>query len=142
MIALLDVNVLIALVDPNHRHHQPAQAFFKSAMPTGWATCPLTENGFLRIMGSRSYPMGPGSPEAARRLLGSYVGGRGHQFWADDISLFNLRTIKTLPEPGSLTDLYLLALAHKHGGRLVTFDQKIDVMMVKGAHHSLEVLAA
>jgi predicted nucleic acid-binding protein len=67
MIHLLDVNVLIALCDPAHPHHAAAIAFFRAGPARdGWATCPLVENGFLRIFGSARYPGGPGSPEEAR----------------------------------------------------------------------------
>ena len=61
---LLDVNVLIALVDPAHVHHEPAHAWFSQQGSTSWATCPMTENGLLRIVGHPRYPNSPGSPGA------------------------------------------------------------------------------
>ncbi len=132
MIALLDVNVLIALVDPDHVHHAPAKAFFASTGRDGWATCPLTENGFLRIIGRRSYLQGPGSPQAARTLLANYLAAPGHQFWPDDLSLADARAFPALPGPQSLTDFYLLALAVKHRARFATFEGRIDPALIPG----------
>lgn len=140
MISLFDVNVLIALVDGDHLHHETATQIFQETVLDGWATCPITENGFLRILGHPSYPGGPGSPEEARRLLAAYRAAPGHQFWADDISLTDRSLIDELPPSKGLTDVYLLALATKHGGKLVTFDQRIDVSLVVGGAGACLVL--
>ncbi|MBE2203796.1 MAG: PIN domain-containing protein [Chthoniobacterales bacterium] len=132
MIQLLDVNVLIALGDANHPHRTAALRFFeRSATLAGWATCPLTENAFIRILGG-SYPAGPGSTVEARRLLDALRAAPGHQFWPDDISLSDPRLFPVLPASKSLTDLYLLALAVKHGGRFATFDQSINASLIPG----------
>lgn len=132
MISLFDVNFLIALVDGNHEHHEVATDFFKDCSGEGWATCPLTENGFLRILGHPSYPSGPGSPAEARRLLVAYLSAPGHQFWPDEVSLTDRELIQELPSPKALTDTYLLALATKRGGRLISFDKRIDTSLVLG----------
>ncbi len=66
---LLDVNLLVALCDADHVHHRPTAQWFRSHRSDGWATCPLTENGLLRIVGHARYPGGPGSPEDVRPLL-------------------------------------------------------------------------
>ena len=132
MIALLDINVLIALVDTNHVHHAPAKRFFISAQPHGWATCPITENGFLRILGRPTGVHGPDSPTAARTLLLSLLASPGHQLWPDDASLTDTRFFPTLPSSKHLTDLYLLGLAVKRGGRFATFDQSIDASLIPG----------
>lgn len=133
MIQLLDVNVLIGLGDANHPHRAAALHFFeKCATVEGWATCPLTENAFLRILGAGSYPAGPGSTQAARRLLDTMRAAPGHQFWPDDLSLTSPGPFPNLPAPRHLTDLYLLALAAKHGGRFATFDQGIDPSLIPG----------
>lgn len=132
MIHLLDANVLIALVDTAHTHHGSALRFFPLAQRTGWATCPLVENAFIRIFGRPSYPNGPGSPELARRLLAHYLAAPGHQFLPDDLSLCDLARFPSLPGSTALTDLYLVALAAKHGGRFATFDAGIDVSLVPG----------
>lgn len=92
MIQLLDANVLIALGDSNHSHRVAALRFFeKSATVEGWATCPLTENAFLRILGGRAYPGAPGSPGEARRLLDTLRAAPGHEFWPGDLSLSDNR---------------------------------------------------
>jgi uncharacterized protein len=131
MIQLLDANVLIALADSNHPHRTAALHFFEiCATSSGWATCPLTENAFVRILGSRNYPSGPGSTEEARRLLDSVCAAPGHQFWPDDLSLSDAQLLPKLPSSQHLTEIYLLTLAVKNGGRLATFDQRIDPALV------------
>ncbi|KAB2638416.1 MAG: PIN domain-containing protein [Verrucomicrobia bacterium] len=132
MIALLDINVLIALVDTGHVHHASAKRFFISAQPHGWATCPIIENGFLRILGRSKGVYGPDSPTAARILLLSLLALPGHQFWPDDASLTDTRIFRSLPSSKQLTDLYLLGLAVQHGGRFATFDQGIDASLIPG----------
>ena len=133
MIQLLDINVLIALCDPAHPHAAAARQFFGSGIAReGWATCPLVENGFLRIFGARKYPGGPGTPQAARPILGGLLATPGHQFWRDELSLMDARMFPRLPDSDDLTDLYLLALAVKHSGRFATFDEGIDPDLIPG----------
>ncbi|MFZ4775490.1 MAG: TA system VapC family ribonuclease toxin [Terrimicrobiaceae bacterium] len=129
---LLDVNVLIALADPSHVHHQAVSSWFSRHQRDGWATCPLTENGVLRIIGHPNYPKGPGSPEATRPLLELLLAQPGHQFWADTISLVSSRRYPGLPAAKHLTDFYLLALAIEHGARLATIDRLIDPRLIPG----------
>ena len=117
MIHLLDINVLIALYDPVHPDAAAAETFFAGGLArNGWVTCPLFENGFLRIFGSRKYPGGPGSPQAARHLLAGVLATPGHQFWDDDTTLMTSAMFPNLPTFDQLTDLYLLELAVEHGG--------------------------
>lgn len=143
MIHLLDANVLIALGDSNHSHRAAALRFFeKSATVEGWATCPLTENAFLRILGGSTYPGGPGFPGEARRLLETLRAAPGHVFWPDDLSLSDNRFFPTLPASSRLTDLYLLGLAVKHGGRFVTFDAGIDPALVLGGPRAFSLITA
>jgi len=143
VIHLLDVNVLIALADSNHPHRAGALRFFETrATVDGWATCPLTENAFIRILGGPSYPFGPGSPGEARRLLESVCAAPGHQFWPDDLSLSDARVFPTLPPSPHLTDIYLLALAVQHGGCLATFDRRIDPSLVRGGSAALQLIPA
>lgn len=133
MITLLDASVLIPLGDAGHEHEAAALRFFENeAVPGGWATCPLTENAFLRILSQPSYPRTLGSPTEARRILIRLLGSPGHQFWPDDVSLTDTRFFPALPASKRLTDLYLLALAVKHGGRLATFDASIDASLIPG----------
>ena len=123
---LLDVNVLLALGDPFHVHHESVLEWFFRHHREGWATSPLTENGFLRILGHPQYHQGPGSPTAARRLLEKLIAHPGHQFWADSISLCDSKQYPVLPSSKHLTDYFLLALAIKHHAKLATLDQRVD----------------
>lgn len=142
MIALLDVNFLIALTDQNHVHYSLAVSYFKKAMRDGWATCPIVENGFLRITGSPNYPSGTHSPEKAKQVLSAYCHMPGHQFWPDSISLLDASIFKELPSSKQLTDIYLLALAVKKKSSFVTFDKNIDVDLVYGGRSAYVLLDA
>ena len=142
MIRLLDANVLIALADLDHVHAASALRFFEqTAVRHGWATCPLTENAFLRIVGGASYPGGPGTTGEARRMLHSLRGAPGHQFWPDTVSLVDSKVFPDLPAAKDLTDTYLLGLAVKNGGRLATFDRHFDPARIPGGAQALEILA-
>lgn len=137
MIYLLDASVLIALGDANHPHNSAALRFMEeTASKVGWATCPLTENAFLRILGQRRIGDVSTSPNEVRKTLQSIVATPGHQFWYEDISLMDVRLFPSLPPSKDLTDIYLLALAVKHGGRWATFDQRIDPGILQGGHAS------
>jgi toxin-antitoxin system PIN domain toxin len=138
MIHLLDVNVLIALGDVSHPHAAAALRFFENqAVREGWATCPLVENAFIRILGRPDYPGGPGSTGEACRMLLSLLNAPGHQFWPDNLSLADLRMFPELPSSRNLTDHYLLALAVKRGGRLATFDHAIDPSLLPNGPEAL-----
>lgn len=155
--ALLDVNVLIALLDAGHVHHHLATRWLaREVARTGWASCPITQIGCIRIMSQPAYPGGLKAAEVASRLSEACADA-AHAFWADDVPL-------TGPPPGrsrggrapagdserggnyspgpkwdhvlghrQVTDLYLLALAVRHGGSLVTFDRRISIQAVPGA---------
>jgi len=139
---LLDVNVLIALVDGAHVQHEPAHEWFAKEGHRAWATCPLTENGLLRIVGHARYPNSPGTPAAVAISLAGMRALPGHRFWPDDISLMDAGHIDTarLMHSAQVTDSYLLALAHAHGGRLATFDRKLVVDAVRGGSLPLHVI--
>ena len=137
---LLDVNLLIALLDGWHPHHGAALAFFAGAQGRGWATCPITENGFLRIVGHPNYRQGPGTAEGARPLLQALCASPGHQFWPDGATLRDKRLLAKLPASGQLTDAYLLALAAERHGQLATFDRRIDPRWVEGGAKALRIL--
>lgn len=124
---LLDINVLIALIDPSHVQHDRAHKWFASKGQSAWATCPITENGVLRIVGHARYPNFPGSPAAVAELLAKFCGRPGHSFWADDVSLLDRELVDRarLLDSGQVTDTYLLALARAHNGQLATFDQHL-----------------
>ena len=132
--ALFDVNVLIALHDGQHVHHQLAADWLLAHVDQGWASCPLTQNGCVRIMSQPSYP-NPMLLVDALGMLDSSCADSSHQFWSDDISLLDATRLNRQRMHGfrQLTDIYLLALAVKHGGRFVTFDAKVPLSAVRGA---------
>jgi len=134
MRALLDVNVLIALLDADHSLHARAAEWFGSHARTGWASCPITENGCIRVMSHPSYPNAL-PVQAIIERLAEATRRNWHEFWADDISLLDDERIDAtrIHGPRQLTDLYLLALVLRHGGRFVTFDQTITTNTIKGA---------
>lgn len=139
---LLDVNVLIALVDSAHVEHEMAHQWFAKEGHRAWATCPLTENGLLRIVGHARYPNSPGTPAAVAANLAGMRALPGHRFWPDDISLMDASHIDTarMLHSAQVTDSYLLALAHAHDGRLATLDRKLVVDAVRGGALSLHVI--
>lgn len=124
---LLDVNVLIALIDPVHVQHDHAHEWFAKSAKKAWATCPLTENGVLRIVGHARYPNSPGTPAAVRELMTTFLALPGHEFWPDDVTLMDDKQVDgaRLLDSAQVTDTYLLALAAAHGGKLATFDRQL-----------------
>lgn len=135
---LLDINLLIALIDPGHVHHDRAHRWFSSKGGKAWATCAITENGVLRIVGHSRYPNSPGTPAAVAALLTSLRELPGHAFWPDDISLLDRRHLNAarLLESAQVTDSYLLALAREHDGQLATLDQRLVTdAVVDGRNH-------
>lgn len=124
---LLDVNVLIALIDPAHLQHDRAHDWFAAQGQQAWATCPLTENGVLRIVGHARYPNSPGTPAAVAELIAVLCALGGHEFWPDDVTLLDRQHIDSarLLDSRQVTDTYLLALAVAHGGQLATFDRHL-----------------
>lgn len=134
MRALLDVNVLVALLDAGHLHHAAATNWLAAHAKRGWASCPLTQNGCLRILSLGSYPNAQPTAVVAQRL-GRAVAGGSHVFWPNSVSLLEpgvLRWDRVLTSR-QVTDAYLLALAATHGGRLVTFDRGISIEAVPAA---------
>lgn len=136
MRSLLDVNFLIALFDFDHPFHDPAIAWWKSNYQHGWASCPLTENGVVRIMSHVNYREDVTyTAEEVIQSLVEFATKADHEFWPDLISLRNRSLFKSNAlRSGSLTDIYLLGLAVQNNGRLVTFDRHIDLAHVTGAH--------
>jgi toxin-antitoxin system PIN domain toxin len=140
---LLDVNVLIALIDPAHVQHDRAHQWFAAQGQQAWATCPLTENGVLRIVGHPRYPNSPGTPAAVAEFLAILRALPGHEFWSIAVSLFDGEHIKTdlLLESSQVTDTYLLALAAAYGGQLATFDRRLVTDAVVGGSQALHLIA-
>ena len=134
MSALLDVNVLISLLDADHSLHARATAWFSKAAPGGWASCPITQNGCVRIMSHPGYPNAL-TVRAVMERLAEAVAGKQHEFWPDDISLIDAAVAdpSRIHGPRQLTDLYLLALAVRHQGHFVTFDSSVSIDAIKSA---------
>jgi toxin-antitoxin system PIN domain toxin len=134
MRALLDVNVLIAMLDSDHTSHRAAWDWFREHGHAGWASCPITQNGCVRILAHPGYPNARSVSEIAERLRAA-TADPAHEFWADTESVLDNKSVDAtrVHGPKQLTDSYLLALAVKNGGRLVTFDAGISVSAVRRA---------
>jgi toxin-antitoxin system PIN domain toxin len=141
---LLDVNVLIALIDPTHVGHDDAHAWFGATGAASWATCPITENGVIRIVGHPRYPNSAGSPAAVAPIVAGLRSLPGHIFWSDDFSLIgsNIVDLSRVLTPAQVTDTYLLALARAHNGQLATFDRRLSPSPVRGGRAALHVIGA
>jgi len=132
--ALFDVNVLIALLDSDHASHDSALDWFATQTREGWASCPITQNGCIRIMSNPAYP-NPLPVQAVVQRLAEACHQNIHEFWPDAVSLLNSYVVDAtrIHGPRQLTDIYLLALAVAHEGRLVTFDAGIPLAAVRNA---------
>ena len=142
MTYLLDVNVLIALIDPAHVGHDAAHDWFAETGSASWATCPITENGAIRILGNPKYPNSPGSPAAVAPIVTALKSLPGHEFWGDDLSLVasDLVDVSQISTSVQLSDTYLLALAVAHRGILATLDRRMMTKAVKGGKRGLGVI--
>ena len=134
MRALLDVNVLIALLDAGHLHHGLSSEWLARHLDAGWASCPLTQNGCIRIFSQPAYPNSVPAAQVAERLAEA-AQHPAHAFWPDSISLLQPESLvwDRLLSSRQVTDAYLLALAVERGGRLVTLDRGVPVAAVRGA---------
>lgn len=134
MRALLDVNVLIALLDAGHLMHRPAMAWLEREIQYGWASCPITENGVVRIMSQPGYPNTRPAAQIAERLAEA-CHSPAHAFWADDTSLIadGILDWRRVLGHRQVTDAYLLAMAVRHQGRFVTLDQRTPLDIVTDA---------
>ena len=134
MRALLDVNVLIALLDSDHTSHTVAMGWFAEHAAKGWASCPITQNGCIRIMSNAGYPNAL-PLQAVMKHLSDACAEDVHEFWADELSLLDSELIDAtrVHGPRQLTDIYLLALAVERKAKFVTFDGKIPLAAVRKA---------
>ena len=132
--ALLDVNVLLALLDSDHVDHARARDWLDQQIAAGWASCAITEDGFVRILSQPRYPS-PVSPMEAIELLSRAGDTVHHAFWPCDVSVLDAGVVDRSRLHGSrqVTDAYLLALAVAHDGRFVTFDRSLSLTAVPGA---------
>ena len=141
-VALLDVNILIALFDPDHVHHDLAHDWFADHRSAGWATCPVTENGFIRVVSNPKYHADAPRSATVIEHLRKFCASGDHHFWADRVSLRDESLFKLAAARGhrQITDVYLLGLAKTMGGALATFDRTIPLAAVKGAKPSTLIL--
>ena len=142
MTYLLDVNVLIALIDPGHVAHDDAHSWFSREGNASWASCPITENGVLRILGNSKYPNSPGSPAVVAGILGQMRALPSHCFWVEDFSLVGSEAVDAsrILTSAQVTDTYLLALAKVRGGQLATFDRRLSVDAVIDGKATLHLI--
>jgi toxin-antitoxin system PIN domain toxin len=142
MAFLLDVNLLVALAWPNHAHHRPALTWFQRHQAEGWATCPVTESGFVRVSSNTASVPEAKTPREAILLLRRIVALPHHEFWEDDVSFAGSEAMDEIPLVGyrQVTDVHLLTLALRRGGRLATLDGKIRSLVPRGSDAS-EVLS-
>jgi uncharacterized protein len=136
--ALLDINVLVALFDPDHVHHDLAHDWFAEHRADGWASCPLTENGLIRVLANPRYGSPNASLRGVRDTVRRFLSSKEHEFWPDDVSIADdtLFNVSALTGYRQITDVYLLGLATRRGGHLVTFDRSIPVKAVIGAERA------
>jgi uncharacterized protein len=136
MRALLDINVLIALLDPDHTFHERAHVWWDTNRNSGWSSCPLTENGVVRIMANPNYSQKLRlTPEDLIRRITEFASQTNHEFWSDDVSLRDALVFDRTRFHSArlLTDIYLLALSVAHGGQFVTLDEGIPLSAVRSA---------
>ena len=145
MVPLLDVNTLVALAWPNHVHHRAAHRWFGARSDSSWATCPLTQSGFVRVSASPRATSEARSPQECVLLLRRILALPGHQFWTDDISLAGETklNLELLVGYRQVTDAHLLALAIRRGGCLATFDRGLrHLLPADGASEHLLILGS
>jgi uncharacterized protein len=136
LVALLDVNALVALAWDSHVHHARMRTWFQANSSSGWATCPLTESGFVRV--SSNPKMLPSAIDvgSARGVLSTLRAAGAHRFLSDDVSLID-GDVPSMHGHRQVTDAHLLTLARRRGVRLVTFDAGI-LALADG--HDVELL--
>jgi toxin-antitoxin system PIN domain toxin len=123
---LLDTNILLALAWPNHQYHAQAHVWFVAESKNGWATCSLTQLGFIRLSTNPKYTENAVSPQEAAALLHEWTRLKTHKFWespgADDPSIYSRATGHQ-----QINDAWLVQAARRNSGRLVTFDSRLPV---------------
>ena len=126
--------MLVALFDPDHVHHELAHDWFADHRAAGWATCPVTENGFVRVVSNPRYRADAARAAVVIGHLRRFCASGDHHFWPATVSLRDetLFVVDAARGHRQLTDVYLLGLARKMGGALATFDRTIPLAAVKG----------
>ena len=141
--ALLDVNILTALLWPAHEHHEAAHRWFRARSNGRWATCPLTQLGFVRIVSNPAFSRDALSPAAAVALLAENLAHPAHEFWTDGLHVPSAVTdvAQGLPGHRQVTDAYLLAVASRRKGVLATFDRGLRALAGTTFASALEVVS-
>jgi len=139
---LLDVNVLLALADPAHVHYDRARHWFREGGRNAWATCPITENGFLKILSYPRYPNSPGDVSVVADILERLREASEHVFWPDDVSVLEILEPNAVIATSQITDADLLGLAAHKGGKLATLDGRLNASAVRGGREALHVISA
>ncbi len=141
MAALLDVNALIALVDSDHVEHLAMEKWFLKHHKSGWATCPLSENGMVRVLSQAAYPSGQRTPAEVVQILNALKSAfdDSYEFWPDDVSLSDGKAFNNalIAGPRQVTDVYLLGLVVRHKANMVSFDRALAWQGVRGASASM-----
>jgi len=142
---LLDTNLLIALLWPSHERHDPALKWFTRHRAKGWATCPMTQAGFIRIVSNPAFSRDAVQPREAIHVLSANTAAKDHVFWPDDVPFAQAVAFTGIRLMGhqQVTDAYLLGLAIRRGGVLATLDERIaELTEPKSAEgKALEVVA-
>ncbi|HUG54308.1 MAG TPA: TA system VapC family ribonuclease toxin [Vicinamibacteria bacterium] len=140
--ALLDLNILTALLWPAHEHHEAAHRWFSARARARWATCSLTQLGFVRIASNPAFSRDALSPAQAVALLAENLARPNHEFWAERLQVpAALEGMEAaLQGYRQLTDAYLLALASRRNGVLATFDRGLPALAGKSHGAALEVV--
>jgi toxin-antitoxin system PIN domain toxin len=141
--ALLDLNILTALLWPAHEHHEAAHHWFGARRKARWATCALTQLGLIRLVSNPSFSRDALSPADAVLLLSANLADANHEFWVEDLSV--PAAVEAVPRKlqghQQVTDAYLLALARHHNGVLATFDRGIEAMSAGWGTAALELVS-
>jgi hypothetical protein len=127
---LLDTNLLIALLWPSHEKHDLAVKWFTRHRTKGWATCPITQAGFVRIVSNPAFSRDAVQPREAIHVLAANTAAKDHTFWPDEIPVAEAVAFAGIRLMGhqQVTDAYLLGLAIRRGGVLATLDERIAAL--------------
>jgi hypothetical protein len=139
---LLDVNLLLALSDPMHIHHEAAHRWYAEKGHLSWATCPITENEFLRIASHPNYPNRPGDVPAVLAILRQLCEVPGHRFWGEDISILDILETDAIITHAQVTDVYLAGIAVQREGMLATLDRNNPIHAIRGGKEVVEIVSS
>jgi toxin-antitoxin system PIN domain toxin len=139
---LLDINVLVALLWRSHEDHEKAQNWFAHAAKAGWATCPFTQAGCVRILSNPAFSKNAVTPQQALKLLSVNMNHPSHMFWPDDLTFPEAVAPleKLLVGHKQVSDAYLLGLAIRRKAKLVTLDRSVSALLTRERQATVLVL--